>query len=220
MNNNLTELVFVLDRSGSMDELTSETAGGFNSLIRKQKAETNGEVYVTTAIFDDDYELLHDHINISDIPVMQEEDIYARGCTALLDAIGRTIDSVGKRLAETPEEDRPANILFVITTDGYENASTDYSKSKVKRMITRQRTKYNWKFMFLGADIDAVGEASSLGIRKDMAARSSKSGRGINAQFSAASDIAAYLNQHGFVEENDEEFLASNFKAMDRVNNS
>ncbi len=195
MKNNLTELIFVLDRSGSMEHLASETIGGFNSLIEKQKKETEGEVYVTTVLFDDKYELLHDHMNIHDIPRLTDKDYYARGCTALLDAVGRTIDRVGERLSKTAEDQRPSQILFVITTDGYENASVDYTKSKVKDMITLQQNTYSWKFLFLGADIDAVSEADSLGIRHSGVCRSSASVDGIKTSYQAVSHIADYLRK-------------------------
>lgn len=122
MNQNLTEMIFILDRSGSMESLTEETIGGFNSLIEKQKEEP-GEARITTILFDDKYELLHDHTPVQEIQRLTRKEYYARGCTALLDAVGLTIDRVGGRLAETPEEERPGRVVMVITTDGYENAS-------------------------------------------------------------------------------------------------
>lgn len=206
MNNNLTELIFVLDRSGSMERLTEETIGGFNSLIEKQKDDTNGEVYVTTALFDDKYEVLYDHINIHNIPRLTEKEYYARGCTALLDAVGRTIDTVGKRLSATPESDRPGKILFVITTDGYENASRDYTKKKVKEMINLQQDTYSWKFLFLGADIDAVGEADSIGIRESRACRPAATSSGISSSFHAVSHITQFLRETPCLALNDAEF--------------
>lgn len=163
MKKGLTEMVFILDRSGSMSHLTDDTIGGFNSLIEKQKEE-DGEAFVTTVLFSDDYELLHDHIDIKEIKPMTRKDYYAMGCTALLDAIGTTINTVGVRLSETPEEERPEKVIFVITTDGLENSSREFTRSKVKEMIEHQQSKYSWMFMFLGANIDAVSEASSLGI--------------------------------------------------------
>lgn len=166
MNQNLTEVIFVLDRSGSMGHLTDDTIGGFNSLIEKQKEDNNGEVKVTTVLFDDYYEMLHSCIDIKEIQPLTRKEYYARGTTAMLDAVGRTIDSIGERLAATPEEERPSQILFVITTDGYENASRKYSWEKVKSMIEHQRTKYNWNFIFLGANIDAEATGENLGIAK------------------------------------------------------
>lgn len=168
MKKNLTEMVFILDRSGSMGHLTDDTIGGFNSMIESQKNEP-GEAYVTTVLFDDEYELLHDHVNIQDIKPITRNEYFARGWTALLDAVGKTINSVGARLSETPEDERPEKVIFVITTDGMENASREFAKSKVKEMIEHQQSKYSWVFMFLGANMDAVSEASSLGINTDFA---------------------------------------------------
>lgn len=193
MNNHLTELIFVLDRSGSMEHLTDETIGGFNSLITRQRNKEESDAYVTTVLFDDRYELLHDHMPIRDIPRLTGAEYYARGCTALLDAVGRTIDSVGRRLARTAEEDRPGKILFVITTDGYENASREYSKRRIKEMITLQQNTYNWNFLFLGADIDAVGEADSIGIRSAGACMPAATPQGVRTSFQAVGDIADFL---------------------------
>lgn len=193
MRDNRTELIFVLDRSGSMEHLTIETIGGFNSLIEKQKEEAKGEVFVTTVLFDDKYELLHDHKPLNEIQRLTKHDYYARGCTALLDAVGRTIDNVGERLSATDEAERPGKILFVITTDGDENASRDYTKRKVKEMITLQQDTYNWKFLFLGADIDAVGEADSLGIRSAGACMPTATPQGVKSSFRAVSKIANFV---------------------------
>lgn len=168
MKKNLTEMVFILDRSGSMQRLTDDTIGGFNSMIESQKKE-EGEAFVTTVLFDDQYELLHDHINIKDIKPITNKEYYARGMTALLDAVGKTINSIGNRLSATPEDERPDKVIFVITTDGLENASREFAKSTVKEMIEHQQSKYSWTFMFLGANMDAVGEAASLGINTDFA---------------------------------------------------
>lgn len=168
MKKNLTEMVFILDRSGSMMHLTNDTIGGFNSMIENQKKE-EGEAFVTTVLFDDQYELLHDHIDIKEIQPITNKEYYARGMTALLDAVGKTINSIGNRLSATPEDERPDKVIFVITTDGMENASCEFAKSAVKDMIEHQQNKYSWTFMFLGANMDAVGEAASLGINTDFA---------------------------------------------------
>lgn len=162
MKQNLTEMVFVLDRSGSMQGKEQDVIGGFNSMIAKQK-KLDGEAFVTTVLFDDCYELLHDHCNLKEVQEMTTE-YFVCGCTALLDAVGKTIDGVGKRLAETPEEERPEKVLFIIMTDGLENASREYTLEKVKGMIEHQKSKYSWMFLFLGANIDAVHEAVSMGI--------------------------------------------------------
>ena len=163
MKENLTEIVFILDQSGSMGHLRDDTIGGYNTYVEDQKKEP-GEAYLTTVLFDDCYIVLHDHIKIQDVPVLTEKYYRPGGCTALMDAIGRTITSVGRRLADTPEEERPAHVIFVITTDGYENASKEYTREKVKQMIEHQQSKYSWTFLFFGAGIDAYQEAESIGI--------------------------------------------------------
>lgn len=168
MKKNLTEMVFILDRSGSMQSLTNDTVGGFNSMIENQKKE-EGEAFVTTVLFDDQYELLHDHVDIKEIQPISNKEYYARGMTALLDAVGKTINSIGSRLNATPEDERPDKVVFVITTDGFENASIEFNKNTIKEMIEHQQSKYSWTFMFLGANMDAVGEAASLGINTDFA---------------------------------------------------
>lgn len=174
MNNNLTELVVIMDRSGSMWPLADDTINGFNSLIEKQKADTNGDVHVTVALFDSKVTTLYDCIDIKEIPEMTSNDYCPLGCTALLDAVGSTITSVGKRLADTPEEERPANVMFVITTDGYENSSKEYNHKQVADMIEHQKTKYSWTFMFLGANIDAesVGKSYNIDYAKTYTASS------------------------------------------------
>ena len=168
MRKNLTEIVFILDRSGSMSGLELDTIGGFNSLIRKQQKE-DGEAYVSTVLFDDRTEVLHDRIDIRKVKPMTENEYYVRGCTALLDAIGGAIHHIGNVHKYAREEDRPEKTLFIITTDGMENASREYSYKKVRDMIQRKKDKYGWEFLFLGANIDAVAEAGRLGINADRA---------------------------------------------------
>ena len=163
MKDNLTEIVFILDKSGSMGHLRSDTIGGYNTYIEDQKKEP-GEAYLTTVLFDDEYVLLHDHIDLKEVQPLTERDYRPGGCTALMDAIGKTINSVGQRLANTPEEERPAHVIFVITTDGYENASKEFDRKKIKAMIEHQQSKYSWTFLFLGAGINAYSEAKSIGI--------------------------------------------------------
>ena len=170
MNNDLTEIVIILDRSGSMQNLAEDTIGGFNSFVNEQKKET-GEARLTAVLFDNEYEILHDGVNIQDVPVLTEKEYYARGMTAMLDAVGKTINDVGERLAKTEEKDRPGKVIFVITTDGMENASKEFKKSQIKEMIERQQNVYSWKFLFLGANIDAFGEAGGIGIGGAFAAQ-------------------------------------------------
>jgi len=164
MNQNLTEIVFILDRSGSMNGLENDTIGGFNGFVKKQAEE--GQTSLTTVLFDDKYEILHNGIDARDITLTGRE-YFTRGSTALLDAIGKTINDVGKRLSETPEDSRPGKVIFVITTDGLENASREFSYDQVKKMITHQTEKYSWEFIFMGANIDVAKEGSKLGIRED-----------------------------------------------------
>jgi len=166
MKKELTELVFILDRSGSMSGLEKDTIGGFNSLIEKQKNESD-EAYISTVLFDDYSQVIHDRVPISQIKPMTEEEYYVRGCTALLDAIGGAIHHIGNVHKYAREEDRPEKTLFIITTDGMENASREYTAAKVKSMIERQKEKYGWEFLFLGANIDAVREAGRFGIDAD-----------------------------------------------------
>ena len=163
MKENLSEIIFILDKSGSMQPLTDDTIGGYNAYIENQKEES-GEAYLTTVLFSDTHYYLHDHVNIKEIQPITKDEYWAGGCTALFDTIGDTINKVGYRLANTPEEERPAHVIFVITTDGYENASQEFSREQVKRMIEHQQNKYSWQFLFLGAGIDAYREASSIGI--------------------------------------------------------
>ena len=169
MKKNLTELVMILDRSGSMGGLESDTIGGYNSMLKKQR-ETVGEVLVSTVLFDDRSEVLYDRIPLRKMPRMTEEDYYVRGCTALLDAVGGAIHHIGNVHKYAREEDRPEKTIFVITTDGMENASRMYTYDCVKKMIERQKKKYGWEFLFLGANMDAVGTAARFGIAEDRAA--------------------------------------------------
>ena len=169
MKKNLTELVMILDRSGSMAGLESDTIGGYNSMLKKQR-ETAGEVLVSTVLFDDRSEVLYDRIPLRKMPRMTEADYYVRGCTALLDAVGGAIHHIGNVHKYAKEEDRPEKTIFVITTDGMENASRMYTYDCVKKMIERQKKKYGWEFLFLGANMDAVGTAARFGIAEDRAA--------------------------------------------------
>ena len=169
MNKNLTELVFILDRSGSMAGLEGDTIGGFNSMIEKQKAEP-GEAIVSTVLFDNYAEVIHDRLPLDRVPALTRKEYFVRGCTALLDAVGGAIHHIGNVHKYAREEDRPGKTLFVITTDGMENASRRYDYRKVKEMIERQKEKYGWEFLFLGANIDAAKEAARFGISADRAA--------------------------------------------------
>lgn len=166
--NNITELVFILDRSGSMSGLESDTIGGFNAMIAKQKKE-EGEAYVSTILFDNVSEVLHDRLTLDKVPKMTARDYSVRGCTALVDAIGSAIHHIGNIHKYARPEDVPAHTMFIITTDGQENASYKYSSDTVKKMIERQKEKYGWEFLFIGANIDAVETAASFGIARNRA---------------------------------------------------
>ena len=168
MQKNLTELVFILDRSGSMQGMEADTIGGFNSMLEKQKKEP-GEAFVSTVLFDDRVEVLHDRVKADRVRPITSVEYYVRGCTALLDAVGGAIHHIGNIHKYARPEDVPAHTLFVITTDGMENASHRYSARKVRGMIRRQKEKYGWEFLFLGANIDAVEAAGHLGIYADRA---------------------------------------------------
>lgn len=166
MKKNLTEIVFILDRSGSMSGLEADTIGGFNSMIEKQKKEA-GEALISTVLFDNFGEVIHDRIPVGRVEPMTDREYYVRGCTALLDAIGGAIHHIGNIHKHAREEDVPEHTLFVITTDGMENASRRYDSETVKKMIERQKAKYGWEFLLLGANIDAVETASRFGIGAD-----------------------------------------------------
>ena len=164
----MTELVFILDRSGSMEGLESDTIGGFNSMLAKQKQEP-GECLVSTVLFDHETEVIHDRVPLQEVPELTAEQYFVRGCTALLDAVGGAIHHIGNVHKYARSEDRPERTLFVITTDGLENASKRYSYAKVKAMLERQKEQYGWEFIFLGANIDAAKEAARFGISEDRA---------------------------------------------------
>ena len=170
MKRKFTEIVFILDRSGSMAGLEADTIGGFNSLIQKQKKE-EGRALVSTVLFDDKTEVLHDRKELDKIEPLTDKDYYVRGCTALLDAVGGAIHHIGNVHKYARAEDRPEKTLFIITTDGMENASRRYGYEKVKQMIERQKKRYGWEFLFLGANIDAVSVAGQFGIAPEKAVR-------------------------------------------------
>lgn len=168
MKKNLTEIIFILDRSGSMSGLEADTIGGFNSMIEKQK-KADGEALISTVLFDNVSEVIHDRVSVQDIQPMTDKDYTVRGCTALLDAIGGAIHHIGNIHKYARAEDVPEHTLFVITTDGMENASCHYTAERVKQMIERQKARYGWEFLFLGANIDAVETARHFGIGADRA---------------------------------------------------
>ena len=192
MKKGSTELVFILDRSGSMSGLEKDTIGGYNALLDKQKQET-GDCVITTVLFDDKYELLHDRINLKGIVPLTEKEYYVRGSTALLDAVGRTISKIGNAQKHTAGEEQAEKVLVVITTDGMENASREYDYEKVRQMIERQKEKYGWEFLFLGANIDAVETASRFGISADRSANYHADARGTSLNFEVVSEAITQI---------------------------
>lgn len=186
MKQGLTELVFILDRSGSMAGLEADTIGGFNAMLRRQRAQ-KGEVLVSTVLFSNDAVVLHDRIPIREIEPLDERQYAVGGGTALLDAVGGAIHHIGNVHKYARREDVPEHTLFVITTDGLENASRRYSREKVKAMIRRQEERYGWEFLFVAANIDAVEAAGQLGIRKERAANYCSDGAGTRSVYAAVS---------------------------------
>jgi len=168
MNTNLTEMVFILDRSGSMSGLESDTIGGYNGLLEKQKKE-QGEAVVTTILFDTEYSVIHDRVNIKDVNLLTDKDYQTGGCTALMDATGDTIEKITHLQKHLREEDKPGKTVVCIITDGMENSSVRYRKKDIKKLISDATEKDKWEFIFLGANIDAASEAESYGIRRDRA---------------------------------------------------
>lgn len=184
MKKDLTELVFILDRSGSMSGLERDTVGGFNAMIEKQRKQ-EGQCLVSTVLFDDRSKVLHDRIPLDRVPEMTEDDYTVRGCTALIDAIGDAVRHIGNIHKYARPEDVPAHTVFVITTDGQENASRRYSAEQVKEMISRQKEKHGWEFLFIGANIDAVETAARYGIEKERAVNYRADSKGTNVLYKA-----------------------------------
>lgn len=195
MKKNLTELVFLLDRSGSMSGLESDTIGGYNGLLEKQRREP-GEALVTTALFDDRCELLHDRVNLRGVAPITGSDYFVRGSTALLDAMGMTIEKIRCAQCHTTEPERPERTLFVVTTDGMENASRRYTQPQVKAMVERMRREHGWEFLFLGANIDSVETAGRIGICPERAANYHADAAGTALNFRAVADAVSRLRAH------------------------
>lgn len=196
--NNLTELVFILDRSGSMAGLEADTIGGFNAMIEKQRKEA-GECYVSTVLFDNVSEVLHDRVKLSEIKPMTDREYTVRGCTALIDAIGGAIHHIGNIHKYARPEDVPAHTMFVITTDGMENASSRYTAQKVKEMIQRQKQKYGWEFLFIGANIDAVETAARYGIGAEHAVNYNADSEGTKVLYESVSKAVCAMRACGSV---------------------
>lgn len=195
MKKGLTELIFILDRSGSMSGLESDTIGGYNSMLKKQKEE-EGEAIITTVLFDDRYELLHDRCNLKGVLPITENEYFVRGTTALLDAIGRTINKIANAQKYTANEERAEHVMFVITTDGMENASKEFSYDRIRSMIEHEKEKYGWEFIFLGANIDALKTAERFGIDKDRATNYNADSEGTQLNYEVISETISIMRSN------------------------
>ena len=201
MNSNLTELVFILDRSGSMAGLVSDTIGGFNAMVEKQKKE-DGEAYLSAVLFSNDSSVLYDRVDVREVEPMTERQYFVGGGTALLDAIGSAVHHIANVHKYAREEDRPAKTVFVITTDGMENASRRFTYDEVRKLIERQREQYGWEFLFLGANMDAVSAARRFGIREDRAVRYECDARGTALNFGVISKTIGNVRAGKPIEKN------------------
>ncbi len=211
MKKDVTELVFILDRSGSMSGLESDTIGGYNAMLAKQKKEP-GEAVITTVLFDDQFELLHDRINLKGIAPITETEYFVRGSTALLDAVGKTINKIGNVQKHTAEDERAEHVMVVITTDGMENASQEFSYGKVRRMIEHQKNKYGWEFIFLGANIDAVATAERFGIGENRATNYNADSEGTLLNYEVISETVSCLRASRAISENWKDRIDEDFK--------
>ena len=210
-NNNVTELVFILDRSGSMAGLESDTIGGFNALLKKQKQE-DGDCFVSTVLFDNRCEVLHDRVPLETVKPLTDKDYTVRGCTALIDALGGAIHHIGNIHKYARPEDVPAHTLFVITTDGMENASRRYTADEVRKMVERQKEKYGWEFLFIGANIDAVETAGRYGIDASRAANYNADGAGTHILYESVSETVANVRANRAVNEDWNARLEKDYK--------
>ena len=201
MKKGLTEIVFILDKSGSMSGLESDTIGGYNSFLERQK-KVEGEALVSTVLFSDYTNVIHDRVELGKIEPLTDKQYTTDGCTALLDAIGGAIHHIGNVHKYARDEDRPEKTVFVITTDGQENSSREYSYAKIKKMIERQQEKYGWEFIFLGANIDAIGEAAKLGIASNRAVRYECDSAGTMLNFACMSESIKELRVSDAMPEN------------------
>ena len=211
MKKDLMELVFILDRSGSMAGLESDTIGGYNTMLKKQK-EAEGEAVVTTVLFDDKFELFHDRINLKGIKPITEKEYFVRGSTALLDALGKSLQKNIHAQQNTMDEQKAEKVLFVITTDGQENASIEYGYKQIKTMIEKQKKEFNWEFIFLGANIDATAEARKFGIDEDRVAQYHNDPEGIEVNYDAVSEAISQLRANEWISPNWKKTIDENYK--------
>ena len=206
-----TEIVFILDKSGSMSGLEDDTIGGYNAMLNKQQKE-EGEAIVTTVLFDDKYEIIHDRTNLKEIKPLTEKEYFVGGTTALLDALGITINKIINATKNTKKEHQADKVMFVIITDGMENASREYSHEKIKAMIETQKEKYNWEFIFLGANIDAVKTAASFGIDKDRAANYNADSVGTKLSYDVVSEVISDIRMERAVTSQWKEKIEDDYK--------
>lgn len=215
MKKGLTELVFILDRSGSMAGLESDTIGGFNSVLTKQKTE-DGDANITTILFDDKYEVLHDRYNLLKISNITDKEYFVRGTTALLDAIGKTINKMANVQKYASDDEGAEKVMVVIITDGMENASREYSYNQIKKMIDRQKEKYGWEFIFLGANIDAVEVAGRFGIAQDRAANYHADSEGTMLNYEVISETVSMVRSKRSIDSDWKNRIDSDYKSRKR----
>lgn len=212
MKNEMTELVFILDKSGSMAGLEKDTIGGFNALVEKQR-QLQGDVRVTTVLFNQSYELLHDRISLKGISPLTEDDYEVGGTTALLDAIGSTVQKIANAQKRTMEEERADKVMFVITTDGMENASCEYNYKKINEMIAMQKQKFNWEFIFLGANIDAVATARQFGVEEEFAVEYHADPEGTQLNYQVLSEAVTSFRTGKSIDRNWKKDIEKDYKS-------
>lgn len=210
-----TEIVFILDRSGSMSGLEADTIGGYNSMLKKQK-DTQGEAIVTTVLFDDDYEVVHNRTNIEKILPISEKEYFVRGSTALLDAVGKSVSKTINSIKNTKKAEQPDKVMFVIITDGMENSSKEYTYQKLKKMIDHQKKQYKWEFIFLGANIDAIATAAQFGIDEDRAVNYNADSEGTKLNYEVVSELIVNMRSFSKIEENWKEKIDEDFKKRNK----
>ena len=218
MKKGLTELIFILDRSGSMGGLEEDTIKGYNAMLNKQLAEP-GEALITTVLFDNDIELLHDRLNLREALPITEKEYYVRGSTALLDAIGLSISNTVNNIRQKNESERPEKVIFVITTDGEENSSREYSFDKINKMITHEKEKYGWEFIFLGANIDAIATARRFGINEDRATNYHADKKGTTLNYQILNDVVSDLRSNKSIDKDWKKKIEQDYKAREKDNN-
>lgn len=210
-----TEIVFILDRSGSMSGLEADTIGGYNSMLKKQK-DTQGEAIVTTVLFDDDYEVVHNRTNIEKILPISEKEYFVRGSTALLDAVGKSVSKTINSIKNTKKAEQPDKVMFVIITDGMENSSKEYTYQKLKKMIDHQKKQYKWEFIFLGANIDAIATAAQFGIDEDRAVNYNADSEGTQLNYAVVSELIVNMRTKSIIDDNWKEKIDEDYKNRKR----